>query len=51
MLDAGADLADIAVLQGRALPSGLAITVEHYIANYERRLRQVFEQYAPRVFP
>jgi len=51
MLDAGADLADIAVLQGRALPSGLAVTVEHYIADYERRLRQVFEQYAPRVFP
>jgi integrase/DNA-binding XRE family transcriptional regulator len=51
MLDAGADLADIAVLQGRALPSSLAITVEHYIANYERRLRQVFENYAPRIFP
>jgi len=51
MLDAGADLADIATLQGRALPSGLAVTVEHYIADYERRLRQVFENYAPRVFP
>ena len=51
LLDAGADLADIAVLQGRALPSGLAVTVEHYIADYERRLRQVFERYAPRVFP
>jgi len=51
LLDAGADLADIAVLQGRALPGGLAVTVEHYIANYERRLRQVFERYAPRVFP
>ena len=51
MLDAGADLADIAVLQGRALPSGLAVTVEHYIADYERRLRQVFDKFAPRIFP
>jgi integrase/transposase-like protein len=51
MLDASADLADIAVLQGRALPSGLAVTVEHYIADYERRLRQVFERYAPKIFP
>jgi len=51
MLDAGADLADIAVLQGRALPSSLAVTVEHYIASYERRLRQVFDRFAPRVFP
>jgi integrase len=51
MLDAGADLADIAVLQGRALPSGLAVTVEHYIADYERRLRQVFDKFAPKIFP
>jgi integrase/predicted transcriptional regulator len=51
MLDAGADLADIAVLQGRALPSGLATTIEHYIVDYERRLRQVFDRFAPRVFP
>jgi integrase/DNA-binding XRE family transcriptional regulator len=51
LLDAGADLADIAVLQGRALPSSLAITVEHYIANYERRLRQVFDKFAPKIFP
>jgi integrase len=51
MLDAGADLADIAVLQGRALPSGLAVTVEHYIADYEKRLRHVFERYAPKIFP
>ncbi len=51
MLDAGADLADIAVLQGRALPSSLAITVEHYIADYERRLRQVFDKFAPKIFP
>ncbi len=51
MLDAGADLADIAVLQGRALPSGLAVTVEHYIVDYERRLRQVFDKFAPKVFP
>jgi integrase len=51
MLDAGADLADIAMLQGRALPSGLAVTVEHYIVDFERRLRQVFDKYAPKVFP
>ena len=51
MLDAGADLADIAVLQGRALPSGLAVTIEHYIADYEKRLRQVFDRFAPKVFP
>jgi integrase/DNA-binding XRE family transcriptional regulator len=51
MLDAGADLADIAVLQGRALPSGLAVTIEHYIADYERRLRQVFDKFAPKIFP
>jgi integrase len=51
MLDAGADLADIAMLQGRALPSGLAVTVEHYIVDFERRLRQVFDKFAPKVFP
>ena len=51
MLDAGADLADIAVLQGRALPSGLAVTVEHYIVDLERRLRHVFDKFAPKVFP
>jgi len=51
MLDAGADLADIAMLQGRALPSGLAVTVEHYIIDYERRLRQVFDKFAPKIFP
>jgi integrase len=51
MLDAGADLADIAVLQGRSLPSGLAVTVEHYIVDYERRLRHIFERYAPKIFP
>jgi hypothetical protein len=27
------------------------VLFEHYIADYERRLRQVFEQHAPRVFP
>ncbi|MCC6021067.1 MAG: tyrosine-type recombinase/integrase [Thermoproteaceae archaeon] len=51
LLDRGVDVADIAVLQGRSLPGGLAVTVEHYIADYERRLRAVFEQHAPRVFP
>lgn len=50
-LDSGVDLSDIAILQGRALPSSLAITVEHYIQDYERRLRSVFDKYAPRVFP
>ncbi len=51
MLDAGADLADIAVLQGRGLPSSLAVTVEHYIVDYERRLRQVFDKFVPKIFP
>ncbi|MCC6021123.1 MAG: helix-turn-helix domain-containing protein [Thermoproteaceae archaeon] len=51
LLDRGVDVADIAVLQGRSLPGGLAVTVEHYIADFERRLRAVFEQHALRVFP
>jgi integrase len=51
MLDAGADWTDIAMLQGRALPSGVAVTVEHYIVDFERRLRQVFDKYAPKIFP
>jgi integrase len=51
LLDRGVDVADIAMLQGRSLPGGLAVTLEHYIADYERRLRAVFEAHAPRVFP
>ncbi|MGC9051733.1 helix-turn-helix domain-containing protein [Pyrobaculum sp.] len=51
LLDQGVDVSDIAMLQGRALPSSLAITIEHYVADYEKRLRTVFEQHAPRVFP
>jgi integrase len=51
LLDQGVDISDIALLQGRALPSGLAITIEHYVADYEKRLRAVFERHAPRVFP
>jgi len=27
------------------------VLFEHYIADYERELRHVFEQHAPRVFP
>ncbi|MEL9991283.1 MAG: helix-turn-helix domain-containing protein [Thermoproteus sp.] len=51
LLDRGVDLADIAMLQGRALQGGLNVTVEHYIYTYERRLREVYERHAPRVFP
>jgi transcriptional regulator with XRE-family HTH domain len=51
LLDQGVDVSDIAMLQGRALPSSLAITIEHYVADYEKRLRAVFDKHAPRVFP
>ncbi|MCU7787100.1 helix-turn-helix domain-containing protein [Pyrobaculum sp. 3827-6] len=50
LLDRGVDVADIALLQGRSLPGGLAVTIEHYIQDYERRLRTVFEKYTPRLF-
>ena len=49
LLDRGVDPTDIDLLQGRSVRE--RVLFEHYIADYERRLRQVFEQYAPRVFP
>jgi len=50
LLDRGVDPNTIALLQGRALPSGVAITVDHYIYDYERRLRKVWEENRPVVF-
>jgi integrase len=49
LLDRGADPTDIDLLQGRSVRE--RVLFEHYIADFERRLRQVFEQHAPRVFP
>ncbi len=49
LLDRGVDPADIDLLQGRSVRE--RVLFEHYISDYERRLRQVFEQHAPRVFP
>jgi integrase len=49
LLDRGVDPTDIDLLQGRSVKE--RVLFEHYIADYERRLRQVFEQHAPRVFP
>ncbi len=49
LLDRGIDPTDIDLLQGRSVKE--RVLFEHYIADYERRLRQVFEQHAPRVFP
>jgi len=49
LLDRGVDPTDIDLLQGRSVRE--RVLFEHYVADYERRLRQVFEQYAPRVFP
>ena len=49
LLDHGVDPSDIDLLQGRSVRE--RILFEHYIADYERRLRRVFDQYAPRVFP
>ena len=48
-LDRGVDPTDIDLLQGRSVRE--RVLFEHYIADYERRLRQVFESHAPRVFP
>jgi len=50
LLDRGVDPNTIALLQGRALPSGVAVTVDHYIWDYERRLRQVWEEHYPQIF-
>jgi integrase len=49
LLDRGVDPTDIDLLQGRSVRE--RVLFEHYVADYERRLRQVFEQHAPRVFP
>jgi intergrase/recombinase len=49
LLDRGVDPTDIDLLQGRSVRE--RVLFEHYIADYERRLRQVFEKHAPRVFP
>jgi len=49
LLDRGVDPSDIDLLQGRSVRE--RVLFEHYVANYERRLRQVFERHAPRVFP
>jgi len=48
LLDRGVDPTDIDLLQGRSVRE--RVLFEHYVADYERRLRQVFEQHAPRVF-
>ncbi|MFP3192947.1 MAG: integrase, partial [Thermoproteus sp.] len=49
LLDRGVDPTDIDLLQGRSVRE--RVLFEHYIADYERRLRAVFEQHAPGVFP
>jgi integrase len=49
LLDSGADAADIDLPLGRSVRE--RVLFELYIADYERRLRQVFESHAPRVFP
>jgi integrase len=49
LLDRGVDPTDIDLLQGRSVRE--RVLFQHYIADYERRLRQVFEQHAPKVFP
>ncbi len=49
LLDRGVDPSDIDLLQGRSVRE--RILFNHYVADYERRLRQVFESHAPRVFP
>ncbi len=49
LLDRGVDPADIDLLQGRSVRE--RVLFEHYVADYERRLRQVFEANAPQVFP
>ena len=49
LLDRGVDPSDIDLLQGRSVRE--RVLFEHYISDFERRLRRVFEQHAPRVFP
>jgi len=50
MLDRGVDPNTIALLQGRALPSGVGVTIDHYIYDYERHLRKAWEENRPVVF-
>jgi len=50
LLDAGVDPHSIALLQGRALPGGVAVTIDHYVWDYETRLRRVWEEHHPVVF-
>jgi len=50
LLDRGVDPHSIALLQGRALPGGVAVTIDHYIWDYETRLRKVWEENRPVVF-
>jgi hypothetical protein len=49
LLDRSVDPTEVDLLQSRSVRE--RVLFEHYIAGYERRLRQVFEQHAPRVFP
>jgi integrase len=49
LLDRGVDPSDIDLLQGRSVRE--RVLFDHYIADFERRLRAVFDRYAPRVFP
>ena len=49
LLDRSVDPTDIDLLQGRSVRE--RVLFEHYIADFEKRLRAVFEQHAPRVFP
>jgi integrase len=49
LLDHGVDPSDIDLLQGRSVKE--RVLFEHYVSDYERRLRHVFEAHAPRVFP
>jgi len=50
MLNRGVDPHSIALLQGRALPGGVGVTIEYYIFDYESRLRKVWEENRPVVF-
>jgi len=49
LLDRGVDPSDIDLLQGRSVKE--RVLFEHYISDYERRLRAVFDSHAPRIFP
>ncbi len=49
LLDRSVDPTEVDLLQSRSVKE--RVLFEHYIADHEWCLRQVFEQYAPRVFP